>query len=52
MKKLSLDKFKILKLSNPSKIIGGNTGEPGETSHTKPGWKCEDESENWVYVGI
>ena len=33
--KLSLEKFKIAKLNNPSKIIGGNIVDNGETGKGK-----------------
>ncbi len=33
--KLNLEKFRIAKLNNPSKILGGNGGDAGETGKGK-----------------
>jgi len=44
-KKLSIKKFTISKLSNPSKIVGG--GDDGETGKR---FKCVDLSKRWVEV--
>jgi|TARA_B110000908_G_C10225797_1_gene437836 hypothetical protein len=43
--KLSLEKFRISKLDNPSKILGGDVDDGGAT---KLGVKCVDKSAKWV----
>jgi len=43
-KKLTLDKFKVSKITNPESIKGGN----GEPNATRPTFICVETSSNWV----
>ena len=45
--KLSLEKFTVAKLSNPSEIKGGDPTDNGETEET---YECVEMSTKWVKI--
>lgn len=48
--KLTLDKFRIAKLNNSSKIIGGTGIDDG--GETKLKMKCIEQSKKWVLAPV